>query len=116
MWSDASQILHDGKLIPLFHWCSDPIKDVLHKLRSGNGAEWLVAGDAGAEYERQLNGEHKKERVNKTTGKPEWRWVRRHANHAFDCEAMQVTAALMLGILVPPEAEKDVETEAKPPQ
>jgi hypothetical protein len=103
LWSDASQILHDGKLIPLFHWCSDPIKDVLHKLRSGQGAAWEVPEDVGDEYERQMNGEHKKERVNKTTGRPEWRWFRTRPNHYWDCEAMQTCAAMMLSILIPPE-------------
>ena len=107
LWSDASIIQHDGKMIPLFHWCSDPIKDVLHKLRSGKGSPWEIAGDVGEEYERQMNGERKKERVNKTTGRPEWRWFRTTANHYWDCEAMQVCAAMMLSILIPAEPTED---------
>lgn len=113
MWSNAVKVLHDNKLVNLFHWCSDPIKDVLLVLRNGKGAKWEVASDAGEEYENQLNGDHKKERINNKTGRQEWRWTRRHANHMHDLEAMQVAAALMLGILVAPEPAKDDMGEEK---
>ncbi len=59
-----------------------------------------------------MNGEHKRESVNKKTGRPEWRWFRKHANHYWDCEAMQVAAALMLGILAPPEPSEREELTA----
>ena len=108
MWSNSSIVQHEGRMIDLYHWASDPVKDVLGKLRSGQGAKWEVPDDAGQEYERQINGDVKKEMVNKKTGRSEWRWVRRHANHYWDCEAMQVAAALMLGILASP-AEPDEE-------
>ncbi len=104
MWSDVTWVLKDGRRVPLIHWASDPVKDVLHNLRSGQGAPWEVADDAGPEYENQLNGDRKKEFVNKKSGRQEWRWVRVHANHFWDCEAEQVAAALMLGILASPEA------------
>lgn len=111
LFSDATRVQYAGRLVPLIHWASDPIKDILHTLRSGRGARWEVADDAGEEYERQLNGEHKRESVNKKTGRPEWRWFRKHANHYWDCEAMQVAAALMLGILAQPDGVKE-EAEA----
>lgn len=110
MWSDATRVQKDGRFIPLIHWASDPIKDVLYNLRTGKGASWEVADDAGDEYQSQLNGDRKKEFVNKKTGRQEWRWQRVHANHYHDCEAMQTTAALMLGILSSPE----VPTNDKP--
>lgn len=106
-WSNASQILHDRKLVPLIHWCSDPIKDILYNLRGGRGAKWETPDNLSPEYGHQLSGDHKKERVNGKTGRPEWRWVRRHANHAHDLEAMQVAAALMVGVLVAPDAAGD---------
>lgn len=112
MYSDATRVEKNGRLVPLIHWASDPIKDVLHNLRSGKGAPWAIPDDAGPEYESQMNGDRKKEFVNKKTGRPEWRWVRTHANHYWDCEAMQVAAAMMLGILSSPEitVEKEIET------
>lgn len=107
LWSNASMVQHNGKMLPLFHWASDPIKDVLYNLRSGKGAPWETPDDIGQEYPNQLTGDHKKQRINGTTGRPEWRWTRRHANHAHDLEAMQTVVAMMLGILVPPEPVKE---------
>jgi len=113
LWSDVTRVLVSevNKQIPLIHWASDPIKDILYNLRTGKGALWETADDAGEEYHNQLKGDHKKQTTNKKTGRPEWRWFRRHANHMHDCEAMQVDAALMLGILVAsvPDDEKGEE-------
>ena len=107
LWSNASKILHNGKLIPLFHWASDPVKDALYNLRSGRGAIWETPDDVAGEYANQLSGDHKKQRVNQRTGRPEWRWTRRHANHAHDLEAMQTVVAMMLSILSAPDAGQE---------
>lgn len=116
MWSAATRILKEGRMVPLIHWASDPVKDVLHNLRRGAGAKWEIADDAGEEYESQMNGDRKKEFQNKRTGRSEWRWVRTHANHYWDCEAMSVAVALMLSILSSPVVTVDmasVETPAE---
>ena len=107
LWSNATQVLHQGKLLPLFHWASDPIKDILYNLRCGRGAKWETPDDIGEEYPHQLSGDHKRQRINGRTGRPEWRWTRRHANHAHDLEAMQTGVALMLAILGAPELPTD---------
>lgn len=110
LWSNASLVQHNGKILPLFHWASDPIKDVLFNLRSGRGAGWETPDDVGPEYESQLSGDRKKPFQNKRSGRSEWRWQRTHANHAHDCEAMQTAAAMMLGILLAPEVKNEEET------
>jgi hypothetical protein len=107
LWSNVTRVQHNGKMVNLFHWASDPIKDVLYKLRSGQGAKWETADDIGAEYENQINGDKKKPFLNKKTGRPEHRWQRVHANHGHDLEAMQTGVAMMLAVLVPPEPPKD---------
>ena len=98
------------------HWASDPIKDTLYRLRAGLWLEWETPDDAdepGSEkfaYSRQLNGDHKRERINKTTGRSEWRWTKVGENHYADCEAMQVVAAIALQVLkieAVPEAKSD---------
>ena len=117
LWSDATRIQHNGKLIPLFHWASDPIKDILYNLRSGRGAAWETPDDMGGEYANQLTGDRKKAFLNKKSGRNEWRWQRVHANHAHDLESMQVLAALMLSILAGPtisEVENGNPTNASP--
>lgn len=109
LWSNASMVQHNGKMLPLFHWASDPIKDVLYNLRSGKGATWETPDDIGGEYPNQLSGDAKKPFLNKKSGRQEWRWQRRHANHAHDLEAMQVCVAMMLGILVPPDVKEETD-------
>lgn len=109
LWSNASMVQHNGKVLPLFHWASDPVKDVLYKLRSGQGAKWETPDDASPEYESQLGGDSKKPFLNKKSGRPEFRWQRTRANHAHDLEAMQVCVAMMLGILVPPTVTNEDE-------
>jgi hypothetical protein len=111
LWSDASMVQHNGKMLPLFHWASDPIKDVLYNLRSGKGAAWETPDDIGGEYPNQLSGDRKKPFLNKKTGRPEFRWQRTHANHAHDLEAMQTVVSMMLGILLAPSP---IDQEDKP--
>lgn len=92
-----------GGLANYVHWASEPVKDMLHALRTGKGASWETPQDVPPEYVKQLSGDQKRERVNKKNGRPEWIWQRVGENHAWDCEAMQVAAALMLRILASPE-------------
>lgn len=113
LWSDAVKVQHNGKILFLFHWASDPVKDVLYNLRSGKGAKWETPDDIGLEYPNQLQGDRKKQRINGKTGRPEWRWTRTHANHAHDLEAMQTVVAMMLGILVPPAPKEEEVTNAE---
>jgi hypothetical protein len=107
LWSNVTRVQHNGKIVNLFHWASDPIKDVLYKLRSGQGANWETPDDIGGEYENQINGDKKKPFLHKRTGRPEHRWQRVHANHGHDLEAMQTAVAMMLAVLVPPEPSKN---------
>jgi hypothetical protein len=59
-----------------------------------------VPDDAPNEYLRQIDSEQKREVVSSITKQTDYRWVKvRKDNHAWDCEAMQVVAALMLRLL-----------------
>jgi hypothetical protein len=106
-WSPVQQAQVPGGVINYVFWASDPVKDVLHKLRSGQGAVWEVPSDVEDEYRKQMNGDAKREVVNKRTGRSEWRWVKVGANHGWDCEAMQTAAALMLRVLAAPVEEAE---------
>lgn len=105
LWSNASRVQHNGRILPLFHWASDPVKDILHRLRAGRGAKWETPDDASPDYLSQLDGERKKAFANKKTGRQEFRWQRTRANHAFDLEAMQTVLAMMLGVIAAPSPE-----------
>ena len=104
-YSVLKQAAVPGGLAPYVHWSSEPVKDTVHALRTGRGASWETPDDAPEDYVKQLSGDQKRERVSKRTGRLEWRWQRVGENHAWDCEAMQVAAALMLRVLSAAEPE-----------
>lgn len=104
-YSVLKQASVPGGLAPYVHWASEPVKDTLHQLRTGRGAAWQTPDDPPECYVKQLSGDQKRERINKRTGRLVWRWQRVGENHAWDCEAMQVAAALMLRILSAPDAD-----------
>lgn len=82
------------------HWASDRIKDILHAHRTGQAAEWNIPDDAPDEWMKQIDAELKREVTNSKTNQIDYRWVRvRKNNHAWDCEAMQIVAALMLRLI-----------------
>jgi phage terminase large subunit GpA-like protein len=80
----------------VFYWSNLNVKDVLARLRSGSGGPtWEVAGDASPDYLQQLESERRVKKADKYL----WERIGKRANHYFDCEAMQVTSALMLKLL-----------------
>jgi hypothetical protein len=83
-----------------FYWASDPIKDILARLRSIGSPTWEFPMDVIEEYRRHLNSEVKRDVVDKQTKRTRKRWTFvGRPNHLWDCEAMQVVAALLLRIL-----------------
>jgi hypothetical protein len=82
------------------HWSSDRAKDILNAHRTGQSVAWEIPDDIGKDYLSQIDAEVKREVTNSKTKQIEYRWVRtRRHNHAFDCEAMQIVAAMMLRII-----------------
>jgi phage terminase large subunit GpA-like protein len=82
------------------HWASDRIKDILHAHRTGSAAAWNIPDDAPKEWLTQVDAEVKREVINAKTKQADYRWVRvRNNNHAWDCEAMQIVAALMMRLI-----------------
>ena len=92
---------HDGA--KLYRWTAfsaPSAKDILHALKTGAHGQWSIALDTSKDYREQINAESKVPRVNPRTGATVWEWkqVKRH-NHLFDCEVLQVLAAVMTGLL-----------------
>ncbi len=92
-------------------WASDPVKDMLDGLAKGTSYVWEVAADVPEYWKQHMRGDAKRERVSKKNGRSEWRWTKVGANHLWDCEAMQVAAALALRLLPSPENESKNETK-----
>ena len=88
------------KIVPLFHWSNPTVKDILGNLRDAKGATWEAYDTAGEEYQTQMFSEKKIQRHDRA-GQPiyEWRKIGKRDNHIFDCEGMQVVAALMGRVL-----------------
>jgi hypothetical protein len=77
---------------------ADLFKDLLHDLITGSAPEhWLTYDGIERGYVRQLTSEQKT--------KAGWEPVHRE-NHLWDCEAMQIMAAMMLGLFRRPELAK----------
>ena len=82
--------------VTLFHWSNPTCKDVLANLRDAKGASWTVTPDAGNEYELQMFSERRRERHDKAGQTVyEWHRVGKRGNHIWDCEGMQIAAAMM---------------------
>jgi phage terminase large subunit GpA-like protein len=84
-----------GAYLPLLLWATTGAKNILANLRDGKGRAWRVPGNIGDDYLKQINSE-----VKEASGANKWRWRKlgSRANHAWDCEAMQVLAASEAGI------------------
>ena len=73
--------------------CSDPMKQILHRLRAGQGASWQVANNAPKYYYTEIQNEVFVIEKDKKTGKNKNYFKKLGPNHSFDCEGMQVMAA-----------------------
>lgn len=78
---------------------ADGCKNILHRLRHGQGARWEVPADVSAAYRNQIDSETRRTFRNARTGQEEEKWVKvRRANHLFDCENYQVAGALVFDL------------------
>jgi len=70
------------------------LKDALAHLMSGKGPSWEFSREAGEIYLAQVTSERREERVD-AHGRVShvWKQIRKD-NHLFDCEVLQVLAAL----------------------
>jgi len=83
----------------LYRWSTISVRDILAALIAGNAQYWGRPAVEPEGYADQLDSEVKKH-VRDKRGRERPMWVQvKPDNHARDCEAMQVVAALMAGIL-----------------
>lgn len=89
-----------GRLeLKLLEFATDVTKDILDRLRKGQTmTRWEVCEKAAnADYWRHMDCEHKVARLSSSTGRTTWTWLPRSSkwpNHLFDCEVMQIAAAI----------------------
>jgi len=96
MWSKADAMLGQGqkRTINLLVFSNPMLKDALAHLMSGKGPSWEFSREAGEIYLAQVTSERREERVD-AHGRVShiWKQIRKD-NHLFDCEVLQVLAAL----------------------
>jgi len=88
-----------GIELKLLEFATESTKDILHRLRGGHtGVKWAVSDEmADEEYWRHMDAEKKESVYSARTGKVMHIWrprSKKWPNHLFDCEVMQVAAAI----------------------
>jgi phage terminase large subunit GpA-like protein len=97
-----------GKRARYCHWSNEKVKDILSLLRSGQGVSWEVPQDISENYLKQIDSEVKKDFVNTQDKSVKYRWVKiKKDNHIWDCETMNLLMAIMINIVVVPDAIED---------
>jgi len=87
-----------------------PLKDILSRLRAGQGAAWETPDDVSPEFTHQIDSEVLRDFVNPKTKEVTRRYVKiKHANHGWDLCVLQVLGACianLIGYAPAPEKEK----------
>ena len=95
-----------GKEVSYFVWSNEGVKDELAKLRGLGPPVWEFPEDVSGVYLYQMTSEIKMEIVDPKTQTLRVGWKKvKYDNHLWDCEAMQVAVAMMLGIAYEPTIE-----------
>jgi hypothetical protein len=84
---------------------SDFFKDILSRLRNGEGARWETPADVSATYKEQLDSE-KKVASTKCGGRLRWKPFKRD-NHLWDAENYCTFAAVYAGVFTADRVEVD---------
>jgi hypothetical protein len=84
----------------LLHLASERCRDIFARLRDGKSLAWEVPLDVPKLYVEQIYAEIKKEYLEPKTKRSSFKWVAvSKNNHAFDCESVQIAAAILFGAL-----------------
>lgn len=89
-----------GHVCKLILFANEPLKDQLVRLRGQGAPEWEHPRDVSPDWLAHMNSELKRDVVDRVTKQVRQRYVlvKKH-NHLWDCEAMQLVAAMYFRIL-----------------
>jgi hypothetical protein len=108
-YSKPNRVSSTGKVSPpVFRWSNPSIKDMMHILKTGRSHPWDVCdlGDMADEYAKQIDSERKRE-VQDKNGRTRLIWQQYRGNHGWDCECMQVVAALVCKLFIEHDTDLD---------
>lgn len=85
-----------GGIVNFFFLATNPIKDIVSRMLSGDGAPIDLPGDLSKTFEAHMKSERRETFTDRKTGEESSVWVTKHRqNHLWDCLVYQVGAALM---------------------
>lgn len=90
---------------PFFSWSNLNVKDILRRHRDGDAAKFLSLPDEAPpsdqwSYTAQMNSEIREKQTDEKGKKISiWRPIGRRPNHYWDCESMQIVAALIAQVI-----------------
>jgi hypothetical protein len=90
---------------PFFAWSNLNVKDILRRHRDGDAIKFLSLPDESSasdqwSYTAQMNSEMREKQTDERGKKISiWRPIGRRPNHLWDCEAMQIVAALIAQVI-----------------
>ena len=94
-----------GMRCPFFSWSNLNVKDILRRHRDGDASKFLSLPDEAPpgdqwSYTAQMNSEMREKQTDERGKKISiWRPIGRRPNHYWDCEAMQIVAALIAQVI-----------------
>jgi phage terminase large subunit GpA-like protein len=97
-YSPVHKVAAGRDMCRLHHYSANNMRDILQKLRNlkiGDEPMWQIPDETGKDYRRQLEAERRIKKGNKWV----WQQIGKRPNHYFDCEVMDITAAVMLKII-----------------
>ena len=106
-----AKVIQDGaQSCKLYVFSNLVFKDSLSRLR--RAGHHTYAEDAGDEYRKQMQSEH---RTKNNNGTPIWIPIGDRANHLWDCEVMGILPAMMAKLIGKGKNKNAISTEEKEP-
>jgi len=86
-----------GAIVQFVFVATNPVKDILHAIITGNGAEIEFPSDLSKTFGKHMKAERREMIRSPKTGQEESVWVTKNReNHLWDCLVYQIAAALMM--------------------
>jgi hypothetical protein len=84
-----------------FLWSNLAIKNILFRLKTGQGLYYGVPANYPEYYAQHMDSEYRRSEYKDTTAKTVYRWVvrGRRPNHLWDCSAMNLVCAFMANLI-----------------
>ena len=102
-----------GPIVSFVFLATNPIKDIVHRILIGEGADLEIPSDVSKAFEAHMQAERREMIKSPKTGQEQSVWVcKNRNNHLFDCLTYQVGAALILRLFDAPAVNSTLDDNA----